>query len=317
MNMGEGPLTAAKKPDQPLTWKGHSGQSIANADGYDIIDCKSCSFRHAVPLPEPVDLDGVYREDYYTQEKPDFIAYAEEDQEWSALAQTDRLVILERLLPHNRRTVLDIGCGPGWFLRRAKERGWQVRGIEPSRQAAAYARNLGLDVVESFFDAKSAPGLGIFDAVHLNNVLEHVPNPIEILTLVRDVLTPGGLLCVNVPNDFTPFQRCACEALSLPAWWVSPPHHLNYFDFNSLTSLFQRLGFAPRERTTGFPMEQFLMMGLNYTTNPDLGRACHAQRKRFDLAFERAGCGETRRAFYGALAAAGVGREVVLIGSKT
>lgn len=300
-----------------VIWDAHEGERVTRVGDFDIIACEVCGFRHAVPLPDPVDLDGVYREEYYTLEKPDFIAYAEEDQEWAELAQSDRLAIFERLLPRERRRLLDIGCGPGWFLKTAKERGWQVRGIEPSRQAAAHARSMGIDVVESFFSAKSAPGLGNFDAVHLNNVLEHVPNPIEVLTLARDVLTPGGFLCVNVPNDFTPFQHGARTALSLPEWWVAPPHHLNYFDFDSLAALYERLGFTVRERTTSFPMEQFLMMGLNYTTDPALGRACHTQRKRFDLALERAGFGETRRAFYRALAETGVGREVVLIGSKT
>jgi SAM-dependent methyltransferase len=300
-----------------IVWHAHEGERLTRAGDFDIIACGTCGFRHAVPLPDPVELDAVYREEYYTLEKPNFIAYAQEDQEWAELAQTDRLAIFERRLPRERRRLLDIGCGPGWFLKTAKERGWQVRGIEPSRQAAAHARSLGIDMVEGFFSARSAPGLGAFDAVHLNNVLEHVPNPIEMLTLARDVLTPGGLLCVNVPNDFTPFQRSAANALSLPEWWVAPPHHLNYFDFDSLTALYERLGFRSLERTTSFPMEQFLMMGLNYTTDPALGRACHKQRKSFDLSLERAGFKETRRAFYRALAETGLGREAVLIGSKT
>jgi SAM-dependent methyltransferase len=302
---------------ETIVWHAHQGERVTRVGDFDIIACKACGFRHAVPLPDPVELDEVYREEYYTLEKPNFLAYAEEDQEWAELAQTDRLAIFERLLPRERRRLLDIGCGPGWFLKTAKERGWQVRGIEPSRQAAAHARSLGIEMVEGFFSARSAPALGTFDAVHLNNVLEHVPNPIEVLTLARDVLTPGGLLCVNVPNDFTPFQRSAATALSLPEWWVAPPHHLNYFDFDSLVALYERLGFTSLERTTSFPMEQFLMMGLNYTTDPALGRACHAQRKSFDLALERAGFKEARRAFYRALAETGLGREAVLIGSKT
>ena len=59
------------------------------------------------------------------------------------------------------------------------------------------------------------------------------------------------------------------------------------------------------------------MMGLNYTTDPALGRACHNQRKAFDLALERAGNAETRRAYYRALAETGVGREAVLIGGPS
>ena len=51
-------------------------------------------------------------------------------------------------------------------------------------------------------------------------------------------------------------------------------------------------------------------------SDPALGRACHNQRKRFDLSLEQAGFQETRRAFYRALAAAGIGREAVVIAVK-
>jgi hypothetical protein len=85
-------------------------------------------------------------------------------------------------------------------------------------------------------------------------------------------------------------------------WWVAPPHHLNYFDFDSLSALVERLGFTVAERTTSFPMEAFLMMGDDYTKDAVLGRACHNRRKRFDLAFEAAGLKKVRHAFYRALA---------------
>ena len=87
-------------------------------------------------------------------------------------------------------------------------------------------------------------------------------------------------------------------------WWIAPPHHLNYFDFDSLEALLVRLGLRPVERLTSFPMEAFLLMGDDYVADPALGRACHAKRMNFDLAFEAAGIGEVRRRLYGALAAA-------------
>ena len=105
-------------------------------------------------------------------------------------------------------------------------------------------------MVEGFFSARSAPTLGNFDAVHLNNVLEHVPNPLRVIRLARGLLAPGGLICLNVPNDFTPFQAGARAALSLPEWWVAPPHHLNYFDFESLSQLIVSQGFEIAERNT-------------------------------------------------------------------
>ncbi|HEX3811043.1 MAG TPA: class I SAM-dependent methyltransferase [Rhizomicrobium sp.] len=304
----------AATTEKAITWQGHSGPHVASANGYDVIACEACGFRHAVPLPSAADLEREYREAYYRDEKPTFLAHAAEDQDWAELAQNDRLEIFERLTPG--RALLDIGCGPGFFLKTAKARGWNAKGIEPSQQAAAHARSLGLEVVEGFFNAQSAPTLGRIDSVNLNNVLEHIPDPVALLTLARDLLVSGGVLCVNVPNDFSPFQLAARAAQGTSEWWVAPPHHLNYFDFTGLSALLERLGLRVAERTTSFPMEAFVMMGDNYIGDGTLGRACHNKRKAFDMALEAAGLKHARRAFYSALASAGIGREAVVIAVK-
>jgi len=303
----------AAAADTEITWNGHAGARLAHVKGHDILDCTACGFRHAVPLPDPAAMERAYRETYYADEKPTFLAHAGEDQAWAELAQIDRLEIFEHALAPDRRRLLDIGSGPGFFLNTAQSRGWQVQGIEPSRQAAAHARGLGVAVVEGFFNAQTAPALGHFDVVHLNNVLEHIADPIALLGLARDRLAQGGLICVNVPNDFSPFQAAARAAGQTGDWWIAPPHHLNYFDFASLGALLERLGFAIVERTTSFPMEAFVMMGENYVGDTALGRACHAKRKKFDLALEAAGLRHVRRAFYSALAGQGIGREAVVI----
>lgn len=313
-----GAATAATTPcdETTIAWGSHQGRRIARKGAHDIIACAMCNFTHAVPLPDPAELEREYRENYYTGEKPTYLTHAGEDQEWSNLAQSDRLAAFERILGAGRRRLLEIGSGPGFFLKTAQERGWTVRGIEPSRQASAHARALGVEVAEGFFNAETAPTLGRYDAIHLNNVLEHTPAPIELVRLARECLEPGGLICIGVPNDFSPLQIAAAKANHIGDWWIAPPHHLNYFDFASLSDLLTRLGFDVRERMTSFPMEAFLLMGDNYVGDPGLGRACHNKRKRFDLALEQAGFGETRRALYRALAEAGIGREAVVIAVK-
>ena len=129
--------------------------------------------------------------------------------------------------------------------------------------------------------------------------------------------TAGGVLCVGVPNDFSPFQIAARSALDTGDWWVAPPHHLNYFDFDSLQALLVRLGVTIAERTTSFPMEAFAMMGEDYTRDATLGRDCHNRRKRFDFAFETAGLKETRREFYRALATLGECNRCVVHGRNS
>lgn len=306
----------AASPSEFLQDGRHNGPRITHVKGHDIIECFDCGFKHALPLPDPLVLEREYRDNYYADEKPNFIAHAGEDQSWFELAQNDRLEIFEKLLPGSRRRLLDIGCGPGFFLATAAKRGWNAHGIEPSRQAAAHARGLGLAITEGLFNKESAAALGRFDAVNLTNVLEHVPNPIAILEMATGMVDSGGIVCVGVPNDFSPLQIAARGAMNTGDWWVAPPHHLNYFDFDSLAALMTRLELKVAERTTSFPMEAFLMMGENYVADPGLGRACHNKRKRFDFAFEAAGLRETRRDFYRAMAKLGLGREAVVIATK-
>jgi SAM-dependent methyltransferase len=178
------------------------------------------------------------------------------------LAQTDEAGKPGASAGTNSAPAADIGSGPG-FSENRQARGWNVIGIEPSRQAAAHARSLGIEVVEGFFDADIVPVLGRFDAVNLNNVLEHVPDPIAILLRAGALLEPGGVICVNVPNDFSPFQVAAAATGETGEWWIAPPHHLNYFDFATLSNLLERLKFEVAEKTTSFPMEAFLLMGDN------------------------------------------------------
>ena len=305
---------AAVSPAQFLRDGAHNGPRIATAKNHDIIDCFACGFRHVLPLPDPASLEQEYREKYYADEKPNFIAHAGEDQAWFELAQNDRLTIFEKLV--GGRRLLDIGCGHGFFLKTAIARGWDAHGIEPSRQAAAHARSLGASVTEGFFNAETAPTLGRFDVVNLTNVLEHVPDAAKTLKRAADLLEPGGVLCAGVPNDFSLFQIAARGAVEVGEWWLAPPHHLNYFDFDSLEGAVMKLGLRLAERTTSFPMEAFLMMGENYVGDPALGRACHGKRKNFDLAFEKAGLTHLRRDFYKSLAKLGIGREAVVIAVK-
>ena len=297
---------------------GHRGAIIDRVNAYDIIACEVCGFRHVLQLPTADELRAVYSESYYRDEKPHYVARAQEDAAWQALAWQDRFKLFEDLLerdPSRPFSVLDIGCGPGWFLKTAADRGWKAQGVEPSREASAFARSLGLDVLNVMFDESTAKQADHADVVHLNNMLEHVADPIGLLELAIGRVWPGGLVCVGVPIDYNGLQEAVRAGGSAP-WWLAPPHHLNYFDFESLSTLLARLGLQVMEALTSFPMELFLLMGENYVGNDALGRECHARRKRFDLALESAGLSHVRRRLYGALAKAGLGREAIIVARK-
>ena len=297
-------------------WQSHEGQVVAAANGYDVIECTNCGFKHIIAIPSEDDLEQVYRDEFYKDEKPHYIDRYREDLEWWNTVYTRRYNILESHLHAHQRKILDIGSGPGYFILNGKNRGWQVKGIEPSVQAGQYSQLLGLDVENRFFDEQTSHTLGTFDVINMGEVLEHIPNPINLLDRVHRHLNTGGLICLIVPNDFNPLQLVLRDHMGFSPWWVAPPHHINYFNFKSLTNLVNRCGFEVVHQESTFPIDIFLLMGENYIGNDNIGRACHTKRIAFEMAFNNDGASHILSNLYSELANQGIGREVVLFAKK-
>jgi SAM-dependent methyltransferase len=295
----------------------HTGSVLDRANGFSVLNCTDCGFIHLNPVPTENELDKVYREEYYTDEKPLFIERVVEDLPWWDAVYNDRYEFFESKLPGNRRSVLDIGCGPGYFLKAGMVRGWKGFGVEPSSKAAAHARSLGLEVMNTFFDTGLASALKKrFDAVHLSEVLEHVPDPSMILKAASTLMNEGGLICCVVPNDYSPVQKVLKEKLNYKPYWLAPPHHINYFNFETMKSLLEKTGFNVVGATSMFPIDFFLLMGDDYVGNDELGRASHARRKRLDLMLNEPELKGFKKEMYELMAKHGIGREMIIYGEK-
>lgn len=297
-------------------WKNHAGAVLDSVNDFDVIECEDCGFKHIIPIPSPEELKKVYREEYYSVDKPLYLERHREDLDWWKLVYSLRFESFESNLPEGCRSVLDIGSGPGYFLLHGKNRGWKTIGIEPSAQAAAHSRKIGLEIIEGFFTEKVAVSLDTFDVVHVSDVLEHVPDPRGFLRLVRERLNPQGLVCIVVPNDYNPFQNILRKVCGYRPWWVAPPHHINYFDLNSLSRLLSANGFEVVLRESTFPIDMFLVMGENYVDNDQAGRRCHDLRKTFELNLAKANNTELLKTLYQQFVDIGIGREVVVIAGK-
>ncbi|MBE9528282.1 MAG: class I SAM-dependent methyltransferase, partial [Proteobacteria bacterium] len=235
----------------------HKGEVLDNAGGYSIIDCTECGFVHIDPLPSAEELDKIYSDEYYSEEKPEYIDCVIKDIEWWNCVFDSRYSLFESRLPAESRSVLDVGCGPGYFLKHGQERGWKTLGIEPSVQAAKHAEGLGVEVVNAFLDSELCASFKekhkSFDAVHLSEVLEHTRDPLNILCLAHDLLDDSGIICTVVPNDYSPVQHVLRDKLDYSPYWLAPPHHINYFTFDSMASLMRKAGFEIIETSAMFP----------------------------------------------------------------
>ncbi len=162
-------------------WRGHAGAVLDSVGGYDAIACEHCGFVHMAPLPTEAELASIYQDGHSADTEPDDLVRMREDGPQARHAYDDRLELLISHLPAPRRRLLDIGCGSGFFVLRAIERGFAAEGIDPSRQACAYARTLGVAAAEACYDDRAAGELGSFDAITLTNVLEHVADPTGLI----------------------------------------------------------------------------------------------------------------------------------------
>ncbi len=304
-------------------WKGekgnlHKGRVLVTKDGYDVIECELCGFKHIVPLHKNTVQEEFYSEKFYQKETKDYIKRHQEDHEWWSIEHNEKYYYFEKYFDEtNRRKILDIGSGPGFFLKIGKERGWDVTGIEPGKTAYEFSKHeLGLNIINEFFCEQNYLNFGLFDVVHLNNVLEHLVDPINILKMAIEITEQKGLICVTSPNDFNPLQKMAVENLNKDYWWVVPDHHINYFDSKSLNELFNNLRLNVIYETTSFPLELFLFMGDDYIGNDKIGRNIHKKRMTMEKHFSDTGKNELKRRIYNKLAEVGLGRKITLIAKR-
>ncbi len=276
---------------------------------YQIVIDLQYGYRRLEPLPMAEELEHFYREQYYDLvatggRAPDLHRLmqsgeeAQSELEW--LFQTLWRDVQDILTHHvgnkSARWLLDVGCGTGHFAQYMQQFGWQVVGVEPSRDAAEVAKSFGI-VVFNFVEECSRQINRRFDAVTLLNVLEHVPDPTSLLQNIRPLLDKEGILVIQVPNDFSALQECAYHKLQTEPWWIAIPDHINYFNFESLVWFLEQLNFRVVDMLGDFPMEIFLLFGEVYIGNPEVGHQCHKKRVSFELSLPV----ELRRNLYRAL----------------
>jgi SAM-dependent methyltransferase len=119
-----------------------------------------------------------------------------------------------------------------------------------------------------------------YDVVWLDNVLEHVVDPAQMLTDIRKLTSPFGILVIEVPNDFSRTQKALLSSgqISRP-FWVVMPDHLSYFNKEGLTGLADATGWELKRLIGDFPIDFNLFNpDTNYIEDRSKGKRCHQAR---------------------------------------
>lgn len=172
-----------------LTYRLRNADVYVSPQGFHFID-------HLDPVADlPPEIDA-------SQLTEEAAAYIETQLQANERKFAHQVEVVKRHLPLQNARVLDIGCGGGLFLSLLKEQGADVVGIELSDSRAQYAKTRhGLEIqkrpIEDDFWRKDRAGL--FDAVTLWDVIEHVNYPLQTIQSAADVLKPGGYLLIDTP----------------------------------------------------------------------------------------------------------------------
>ncbi|MCX5847511.1 MAG: class I SAM-dependent methyltransferase [Deltaproteobacteria bacterium] len=272
------------------------GKLLSERDGRRIIACDKCGHNHVVPMYTEEELENFY-ENVYSESTPSFL--------WH-----EKVENIKRFKKAGK--VLDIGCWEGQQLEHFIKTGWKCVGTELNKRAANVAISKGIDVhqisIREFFHQFENEK---WDVINVAYILEHIPDPIDLLIKLKGNLENDGIIIVEVPNDFSPFQLAYIAEHNIEPYWITLPDHLNYFDRKGIENLLKRAGFSIIHGETSFPMEMFLLMGDNYLHNRSIGKASFQKvvaMERILRNYDSTLVSE----LYASLYMCGVGRSIVL-----
>ncbi len=180
-----------------------------------LLHCPVCLLAFREPAPTPAELLAMYRAGDVRPVSSDY----EEKAGWRAA----RAVLTARLAERVDVSILDVGCHSGDFLSGLPD-GWRRFGIEAEGLPAAIARaDHDVELIAERIEAVPEAWHGMFDAVTMFDVLEHLLDPREGLRSAARLLKPGGLLVFSTADH----DAWTWRWLGNGHWYLQTPQHLS------------------------------------------------------------------------------------------
>lgn len=210
---------------------------------YAVRSCTKCKLRWLSPRPTSDAYQELYSDEFY------FGGHAAPEI-YSDVVRgrlhhfAERIKRAEKLHAKQTLDILDVGAATGDFVYLASQRGHRAIGIELSSDARKtaqqkYGIQLDSGAIEQYPKAS-------FDMIHMNHVLEHLPNPQETLAHCGQLLRGGGLIVIEIPQQFDNDLDRLRKVLRLnrqPEFNSYSLHHTYFFSPHNISVLINKTGF--------------------------------------------------------------------------
>ncbi|KRC81710.1 class I SAM-dependent methyltransferase [Sphingomonas sp. Root241] len=239
-------------------------------------------FIEATPRPSAEDLRTFYEQKYYQQQLGQYShSYSDDEIRFfdadGILAETTL-----RLLGKKATSLLDVGCGEGFFANYFSRMGWDIKCCDFSDDGLNrfhpellkhFIKGDAYDVIRSLQNDAQ------FDLINFSNVLEHVLDPAEAVDGLYQLCGSDTVIRCVVPNDYSDFQAALLANQMTRNTWFAPPEHLSYFNTENIDRIFEDRGLRILSKQVTFPIELFLANPhANYVTDPSKGKQAHQAR---------------------------------------
>ena len=241
------------------------------------------------PLPNEKDLEDFYSNVYFQEGTSTYeTEYTSIELDW--INNTNILYYnnLKELLKKDAFSLLDLGCGEGWLMKRAYLNKCSVGGIDFSEYGISkfnpdllpfFKSGSLLRVLEEDFKNKN------FNVIALTNVLEHVISPEEFLNRLKPYLSvKNHILMITVPNDESPLHDHLINNKHVKKrWWRKAPEHISYWNKSTFFKMIFNLGYKIEKVIGSNPVDlNLLNPDTNYIENPEKGKNIHFFRCNVD-----------------------------------
>jgi SAM-dependent methyltransferase len=207
-------------------------------DGYHIEACGACGLVQLHPLPAREVLDSLYGEAYFATEgaAPGYDDYEAQEAEYRATFE-EELCRIAAFRPSG--TVLDVGCGYGYFVRAALDAGYNAYGVDVAAKAVetASARLPGRVFRGTVADVPDSAARR-FDVVFVSHLIEHICEPVTFVSELEARMAAGGILVLVTPDIESLLAKVSRSR------WVSfkLPEHVCFYSAKTVGDLITRCG---------------------------------------------------------------------------